>query len=54
MTVSISDEFQSFDQRAVIKVCGIGGGGGNAVTRMIEAGLSDVDFIMINADADAL
>ncbi|MBL7645994.1 MAG: cell division protein FtsZ [Candidatus Hydrogenedentes bacterium] len=54
MTVSISDEFQSFDQRAVIKVCGIGGGGGNAVTRMIEAGLSDVDFIAINTDAQAL
>ena len=54
MTVSISDEFQSFDQRAVIKVCGIGGGGGNAVTRMIEAGLSDVDFITINTDAQAL
>lgn len=54
MTVSMSDEFQSFDQRAVIKVCGIGGGGGNAVTRMIEAGLSDVDFIAINTDAQAL
>jgi cell division protein FtsZ len=54
MTVSMSDEFQSFDQRAVIKVCGIGGGGGNAVTRMIEAGLSDVDFITVNTDAQAL
>ena len=54
MTVSMSDEFQSFDQRAVIKVCGIGGGGGNAVTRMIEAGLSDVEFIAINTDAQAL
>ncbi|MBX3176112.1 MAG: cell division protein FtsZ [Candidatus Hydrogenedentes bacterium] len=50
----MSDEFQSFDQRAVIKVCGIGGGGGNAVTRMIEAGLSDVDFIAVNTDAQAL
>ncbi len=54
MTVSISDEFQSFDQRAVIKVCGIGGGGGNAVSRMIEAGMSDVDFIVVNTDAQAL
>ncbi len=54
MTVSISDEFQSFDQRAVIKVCGIGGGGGNAVSRMIEAGMSDVDFIAVNTDAQAL
>ncbi len=54
MTVSMSDEFHSFDQRAVIKVCGIGGGGGNAVSRMIEAGLSDVDFIAVNTDAQAL
>ena len=54
MSIGISDEFQSFDQRAVIKVCGIGGGGGNAVGRMIEAGLSDVDFITINTDAQAL
>ena len=54
MSIGMSDEFQSFDQRAVIKVCGIGGGGGNAVTRMIEEGLSDVDFIVINTDAQAL
>jgi cell division protein FtsZ len=50
----MSDEFQSFDQRAVIKVCGIGGGGGNAVGRMIEAGLQDVEFITVNTDAQAL
>ena len=54
MTIGMSDEFQSFDQRAVIKVCGIGGGGGNAIGRMIEAGLSDVEFITINTDAQAL
>lgn len=54
MSIGMSDEFQSFDQRAVIKVCGIGGGGGNAVGRMIEAGLSDVEFITINTDAQAL
>lgn len=53
-TLGMSDEFQSFDQRALIKVCGIGGGGGNAVARMIEAGLSDVEFITINTDAQAL
>ncbi|HIJ66217.1 MAG TPA: cell division protein FtsZ [Candidatus Hydrogenedentes bacterium] len=50
----MSDEFASFDQRAVIKVCGIGGGGGNAVARMVQAGLKDVDFIAINTDAQAL
>ena len=54
MNIGISDEFQSFDQRAIIKVCGIGGGGGNAVGRMIEAGMTDVDFITINTDAQAL
>ncbi|MBP8129990.1 MAG: cell division protein FtsZ [Candidatus Hydrogenedentes bacterium] len=53
-TIGTADEFQSFDQRAVIKVCGIGGGGGNAVNRMIDAGLSDVEFIAINTDAQAL
>lgn len=47
-------EFQTFDQRAVIKVCGIGGGGGNSVDRMIEAKLSGVQFIAINTDAQAL
>ena len=54
MTMGISDEFSSFDQQAVIKVCGIGGGGGNAVGRMIEAGMKDVEFITINTDAQAL
>ena len=54
MTTGFSNEFASFDQRAVIKVCGVGGGGGNAVGRMIEAGLADVEFIAINTDAQAL
>jgi cell division protein FtsZ len=39
---------------AVIKVVGIGGGGVNAVNRMIEAGLKGVEFIAINTDAQAL
>ncbi len=54
MSIAITDEFQSFDQRAIIKVCGIGGGGGNAVNRMIAAGMSDVEFISINTDAQVL
>ncbi|RMB59698.1 cell division protein FtsZ [Tessaracoccus antarcticus] len=39
---------------AVIKVVGVGGGGVNAVNRMIEAGLRGVEFIAINTDAQAL
>ncbi len=39
---------------AVIKVVGIGGGGVNAVNRMIESGLRGVEFIAINTDAQAL
>ena len=39
---------------AVIKVVGIGGGGVNAVNRMIEAGLKGVEFIAINTDAQQL
>jgi len=39
---------------AVIKVVGIGGGGVNAINRMIEAGLKGVEFVAINTDAQAL
>lgn len=39
---------------ANIKVLGLGGGGGNAINRMIKAGLRGVDFITINTDAQAL
>src|SRR3954464_2980067 len=39
---------------AVIKVVGIGGGGVNAVNRMIAVGLKGVEFIAINTDAQAL
>jgi cell division protein FtsZ len=39
---------------AVIKVAGVGGGGTNAVTRMVEAGVSGVEFIAVNTDAQAL
>ena len=38
----------------VIKVIGVGGGGGNAVMRMVETGVSGVDFWAINTDAQAL
>jgi len=39
---------------ANIKVIGVGGGGGNAVNRMIKAGLKGIDFITVNTDAQAL
>src|SRR5438309_11850208 len=39
---------------AVTKVVGVGGGGTNAVNRMVDAGLSGVEFIAVNTDAQAL
>ena len=39
---------------AIIKVVGVGGGGTNAVNRMVEAGITGVEFIAINTDAQAL
>ncbi len=39
---------------AVIRVVGVGGGGTNAVNRMVDAGLSGVEFIAVNTDAQAL
>ncbi len=48
-------EFEmDMDQLATIKVIGVGGGGSNAVNRMIENGLQGVDFIAVNTDAQAL
>jgi cell division protein FtsZ len=45
---------QTGNYLAVIKVIGIGGGGTNAVNRMVDAGLSGVEFIAVNTDAQAL
>ena len=49
-------EFQKDDQMsyASIKVVGCGGGGNNAVNRMVDAGLRGVEFISINTDRQAL
>ncbi|MFO7768101.1 MAG: cell division protein FtsZ [bacterium] len=49
LTLGLESEGQ-----AVMKVVGVGGAGGNAVNRMISAGLSGVDFIAVNTDAQAL
>lgn len=48
-------EFETnIDALAVIKVIGVGGGGNNAVNRMIEHGVQGVEFIAVNTDAQAL
>ena len=45
---------ETVSQNARMKVVGVGGGGGNAVNRMIEEHLSGVEFISVNTDAQAL
>ena len=47
-------EIEEIDEGAKIKVVGVGGGGGNGVNRMIDSGLSGVDFISVNTDLQAL
>jgi len=49
--VSVPNQVESF---ARIKVVGVGGGGCNAVDRMIDEGLQGVEFIAVNTDAQAL
>ncbi len=44
----------SYSQNAVIKLIGIGGGGGNAVEHMVQSGIEGVEFICANTDAQAL
>jgi cell division protein FtsZ len=51
MRITMDETFKAI---AKLKVIGVGGGGGNAVNRMVEAGLSDVEFIAVNTDAAAL
>ncbi|MGI6453984.1 MAG: cell division protein FtsZ [Syntrophomonadaceae bacterium] len=51
MSLDFDVEMQQF---ANIKVIGVGGGGNNAINRMIEAGLRGVEFIAVNTDAQAL
>lgn len=49
-----NEKKETLQQFAGIKVVGVGGGGCNAVNRMIESGLQGVEFIVINTDAQAL
>lgn len=51
MAFVLDEEMQNVTN---IKVIGVGGGGGNAVNRMVEAGLSGVEFVAMNTDQQAL
>src|SRR5215467_4060044 len=52
VNLSVRDQTGNF--LAVIKVVGVGGGGTNAVNRMVDAGLTGVEFVAVNTDAQAL
>lgn len=58
MKIEITEEnsilSESCGTPTIIKVIGVGGGGSNAVNRMISAGLSNVEFIVVNTDLQAL
>ena len=47
-------ESEEFNQGTLIKVIGVGGGGGNAVEHMISSAVQGVEFICANTDAQAL
>ncbi len=51
MPLDFENDTQQF---AEIKVVGVGGGGNNAINRMIEAGLKGVEFVAVNTDAQSL
>ena len=50
--IKFTDDFK--EQPAIIRVLGLGGAGGNAVNRMIEAEVSALEYIVANTDAQAL
>jgi cell division protein FtsZ len=52
--IGMFELMDGYSETAVIKVLGIGGGGGNAVAHMVRAGIDSVDFICANTDAQAL
>ena len=54
MDFSVVDVGESVVSPTVIKVVGAGGGGSNAVNRMIDAGIANVQFIVANTDLQAL
>ena len=54
----MAEELMNFDlprdRSSIIKVIGVGGGGGNAVNHMFRQGITDVDFVICNTDHQAL
>ncbi len=54
MVKDSQDSFMKQSTPTVIKVLGIGGGGGNAINRMIAAGLKNVEYVALNTDVQAL
>ena len=50
----VSDFVSGTENAAIIKVIGVGGGGCNAINRMVDAGLQGVTFIGVNTDRQAL
>lgn len=54
MTEDLMDFSLAENESSIIKVIGVGGGGGNAVNYMYQQGIKDVDFVICNTDAQAL
>lgn len=52
MAIMVDTERNTYDE--IIKVVGVGGGGGNAVNRMVDEGIQGVEYITVNTDARAL
>ncbi len=50
----VADKRNAYNNGVVIKVLGVGGGGGNAVNRMVQNGLKGVEFVAMNTDAQVL
>src|SRR5260370_20839801 len=51
---SLGMQFDEEQLTAKIKVIGVGGGGGNAVNRMIQAGIKGIEFLVANTDVQAM